>query len=69
MDIRTACLEAQKEGRGITRKEFMPQAPLLIPTDTDECVIWIPYSHKDLRTPRWNPKLSDLIATDWIVFG
>lgn len=67
MNIKDACELAQKEGRGITRKSYGPRPMILIPTNTNSCVLIVPFESGSFKTKRWNPKLDDLIANDWYV--
>lgn len=69
MNIREVTLKALKEGRGMTRKSYGFQPPILLPTNTDKCVIVIPFNKKKIKLNRWNPNLDDLLAEDWYVYG
>lgn len=63
MNIQEATHEAIKKGRGISRQSWGENGPILIPTNTQYCVIFISSEKKIL--PRWNPDLDDLNADDW----
>lgn len=69
MRISEACKKAKKEGCGITRKSYGSQPTMLLPTNTDNCVIVIPFHEGTFKTKRWNPKLDDLMADDWYVIS
>lgn len=69
MTIAEACKKAKKEGRGITRKSYGPRPIMLLPTNTDNCVMMIPFHEEAFITKRWNPKLDDLMAEDWYVIS
>lgn len=65
MNIQDATHEAMKKGRGIRRRSWGENGPILIPTNTQYCVIFTTSENKIL--PRWNPDLDDLLAEDWEV--
>lgn len=67
MEIKKACLEAKKKGRGITRHSWMPQPITILPTNTEDCCLIL--SNDGRKIAKWNPRLDDLIADDWIVYG
>ncbi len=67
MNIKEACELAKKEGRGITRKSYGPRPTMYVPTNTDSCVLIVPFDEGSFKIQRWNPKLDDLIAEDWYV--
>lgn len=69
MNIQEAAMKAQRIGAGIARRDWGPLM-YIVPTDTSACCLYIhDISAKRAAIPRWNPSLSDLIATDWIVAG
>ena len=53
----------------MTRKSYGFQPPILLPTNTEKCVIVIPFNKKKIKLNRWNPNLDDLLAEDWYVYG
>jgi len=67
MVISEAIKEALKQGRGIARKSNMPNATLVIPTNTTNGM-FIVTKNEDI-TPRWQPLADELMADDWIVYG
>lgn len=71
MNIRDAAIKANKEGKAITRKEFIEEcksSPMkLIGTNTNECFLIVGSSES--ITPRWEPYLEDITADDWCVIG
>ncbi len=69
MDIRSAIIQAKKEGRGITRKSYGQRPEMLLPTNSASCVLIIPFEDDQFKTKRWNPNLDDLLADDWYVYG
>lgn len=69
MDIREACLKAQRVGKGITRKSYGSRPLVLLPTNTENCVIMIPSNNNEFKAVRWDPSADDLLAEDWYVYG
>lgn len=67
MNITEAVLEAEKVGRGITRKKWGHNPLCLVATNTTGGFL-IVYSN-DRITQKWQPLKEDLIATDWYVYG
>ncbi len=69
MTITEAIKEAQKIGGEITRKSFGETSDswiTFLPTNSiNGTLIMIHNDKKDKITPRWEPKLEDLIAEDW----
>lgn len=65
MTINEACKKAMREGLGIKRNKWGEQSMTLIPTNTDSCIIIVPFKSETMAMIRWNPKLEDLIANDW----
>lgn len=70
MNIRDAAIEAHKEGKAITRRQFIKEcksSPIkLIGTNTNECFL-IVGNNSESVTPRWEPYLEDITADDWCV--
>lgn len=67
MNIYEATKKAQKKGRGITRKKWMPGPDVrIIPTNSPALCLLIPYEWDGEVGKRWEPALDDLIANDWI---
>ncbi|MFT8860897.1 MW1434 family type I TA system toxin [Schleiferilactobacillus harbinensis] len=68
MNIQDAVTAALEQGKGITRKSWMPRPIYLIPTNTTvRFVIVLP--NNDKPAPRWEPSADDLVANDWIIYG
>lgn len=67
MNIKEAMLNAQLSGRGITRESWGTRSPLIIPTNTTECMIFI--ERDGVAVPRWQPIADDITADDWYVSG
>ncbi|MCT2909277.1 DUF2829 domain-containing protein [Schleiferilactobacillus harbinensis] len=68
MSIQDAVTAALEQGKGITRKSWMPRPIYLIPTNTTAClIIVIPDDHR--TAPRWEPSAEDLTANDWLIYG
>lgn len=67
MKISKAIVLANKEGRGIARRSQFPRPVWFIPTNTTTGMIVV--TNKDDLTPRWEPKIGDLTADDWVVYG
>lgn len=69
MDIITATKEALKKGVGIVNGRTKASQLYLLPTNTKECFLAIPfeYTHKSVRKvgARWNPHAEDILADDW----
>lgn len=61
MDIVQAIKKAGSE-YAIYRKNSFPEV-LIVPTDTGKCCEM--YFKGKLLSVRWNPKKSDLLASDW----
>lgn len=68
MTIRDAALEAQKTGRGIARKSDGTRPVIFIGTNTTSCCLMLAPDNETI-TPRWEPTLDDITATDWYVIG
>lgn len=67
MKLRKAIIKADQQKRGITRKSWGARPMWIIPTNTTVCMILM-NGDKAWGT-RWNPKQSDLLADDWIIYG
>jgi len=67
MNIIKAVKKARSTQKGITRLEWMPEATILIPTNTISCFILVPFADVHVLGRRWNPSAEDILAKDWIV--
>jgi hypothetical protein len=68
MSIQDAVTAALEQGKGITRKSWMPRPIYLIPTNTTAGLI-IVCPNDDKPAPRWEPSAEDLTANDWLIYG
>ena len=66
MDIRSAIIQANINGKCIYRKSEREFGIKILPTNTSDCCLVIS-DESDQVGKRWNPNASDLIATDWEV--
>ncbi|NLR08698.1 MULTISPECIES: MW1434 family type I TA system toxin [unclassified Levilactobacillus] len=66
MDISEALEKAHEASIGITRESWMPNGDTVIGTNTDSAMI-IVSNKKGPITARWEPKLEDLLARDWML--
>lgn len=64
MDIRSAIIQANAEGKYIYRKSERKFGIRVLPTNTQDCCLLIS-DESDQVGKRWNPNANDLIATDW----
>lgn len=68
MTISKAIKNALPLGRGITRKAWGRNPATILPTNTTESCLYISH-HDNGIAPRWQPRLDDLVADDWEVYG
>ena len=69
MNIKDAIIQANKKGRGITRRSYGTHPRMLLPTNTASCILIVPFEDNQFKTKRWNPRMEDLVADDWYVYG
>lgn len=67
MNIYEACLEAENNNKQITRRIDGSVYFKINPTNSDNRLCEIMMSDGSNKKKGWQPKLEDLIATDWEV--
>ena len=67
MNICKAARLAQTKGTGIYRTSI--PGIITIPTNTHACCMGVHTKGEKAPYLRWQPKLDDLVATDWQVYG
>ena len=66
LPINLATMQARLYGRTIRRSGWHPSLPSILPTNTYNGCMTVPMEGRRAAF-RWQPKLDDLIADDWIV--
>ena len=66
MNIYNAATVAKAEGFGMYRREYMPEYKIVPTDDLEGCVIFREVN-SDRFGVRWQPRMADLLATDWDV--
>lgn len=69
MNIIEALKKAKKEGRGIARKYELPSPSIyILPTNTTERMLIVNPNTRRVET-MWEPSYTDLVKTEWVVYG